>query len=79
MVDDDPFQLDLLYHILKRTNIPSVRTTGGAMALTKIEQRIRSVQQRDAPNLRLFKLVFTDFSMPGMNGPELMSRITMLY
>ena len=47
-------------------------------ALSTIEERIRAVE-RGTTNHRYFKVIFTDYSMPGMNGPELMGRIRFLY
>ena len=47
--------------------------------MAKIEERINLVQRGHSPNHKLFKIVFTDYSMPNMNGPELMSRVRNMY
>ena len=56
-----------------------MKVSDGLQALAKIEERINLVQRGHDLDLKLFKVVFTDYSMPNMNGPELMSRIRSLY
>ena len=69
LVDDDPIQAEVRRAVLARSgaNIVSVRTGSEALVLLSEERALMDIG-----------LLVTDHLMPGMNGPELVSRVRSL-
>ena len=66
VVDDDPFQLEVISDSLMELGVRHVtQATGGAMALNLI------TQNKNAP----FDLMLSDLHMPGMDGFEFMAEV----
>ena len=66
VVDDDPFQLEVIADSLMGIGVRQVtQATGGAMALNLI------TQAKSAP----FDLMLSDLHMPGMDGFEFMAEV----
>ena len=63
IVDDNPIQAVTRRLILEKAHFPVVLAEDGATALAKFE----SGEQ--------FGMIITDHCMPGMNGPEFVSRL----
>ncbi len=67
IVDDNPNNLDILEHILKKHGMSVVRLTGGEKAIPLLEENL----EKGTP----FDLCILDLLMPGMDGFEVARRI----
>ena len=76
LVDDDEFCLLFTSDILKTIGLCAQTAQGGNYALDLIAQRIDSYRNGECPVL--FDLIVTDFSMPQMDGPQLIEAIRTL-
>ena len=66
-VDDDPLNIFVIDALLREAGIPCDSANSGASALKLIKERIVAYSRGEAP---LYKLILLDYSMPGMDGPE---------
>jgi CheY-like chemotaxis protein len=65
LVDDDPFQLDLMTEILRGLGVSDItQATGGTVALQKL-----------AANANRFNLMLLDLHMPDMDGFQFMESV----
>ena len=62
--------------LLKQTKTPCDSVNSGLRALDLIKDRIKSYAEKKTP---LYEIILLDFSMPGMDGPEVAQRILQLY
>jgi CheY-like chemotaxis protein len=67
IVDDNPYSLDILEHILKKYGMKVNRQTGGRGAMTAIRESLEKQE--------LFDLCILDIIMPGMSGYEVAVQI----
>ena len=67
IVDDEPFNIELVTLILGELNIIVDSAFSGMEAIEKIKQRIALVLDGKA---KMYKLILLDYSMPVMEGPE---------
>ena len=66
-MDDEPTNIEILSILLKLKNLGSNYAACGQEALQVLKERIAKVKQN---KLEMFKIIFLDFSMPDMDGPE---------
>lgn len=73
VIDDEPINCFVISALLQEEGIQCERANNGNQALEKIAQRLASI--RTNRSLQMYKLIFLDYSMQGMDGPEVATRI----
>ena len=76
VVDDDPFNIDVISMMLEEKKVQSVCTQTGKEAVEIVMQRIELFKQGKAP---MFKIILIDYSMPEMDGPTAVKKIKELF
>ena len=72
IIDDQIFILEALVFQLEAESIPCAKCESGYDAIKLLHELIK----QDKP---LFDVILTDFSMPGMSGPDTAIRIRAIY
>ena len=72
IVDDCPFNIVALQSLLSQFDFESDHCTNGLDAVKKVVERKRRGKDD-------YKLIFMDFSMPGLDGPTATAMIRDLY
>ena len=71
-MDDDQINIYVLGALLKKKNHRFDSAMNGAQAIEFVSRRINS------PHGKMYNLIFLDFSMPDMDGPEVCIEIRKL-
>lgn len=72
VIDDNFMNITAIQGVLSLFNVHSEKAISGQDALNIIESRTMSYLTENTP---MFVLIFLDFSMPDMDGPEVFSKI----
>ena len=65
--------------MLRLEGIGCSTASSGERALELVKERIRKYVDSNGEEQVLYKLILLDFSMPGMDGPEVSRRIHKMY
>ena len=76
VVDDEPLNIEVMCGMLEFRGLICDHALSGPIALTLFQDRIEQVISGQAN--AMYKLVLLDFSMPGMDGPEVATRMRKL-
>ena len=76
VVDDNPFNVEVISLMLKEKQVQSVSAYSGREALEIVKARIQLAAKAKAP---MFKIVIMDYSMPEMNGPTAVKKMKKLF
>ena len=71
VVDDNVLNIEAIQGVLSKFDVPSQKAVSAKDALHLIESRVVSYKTEKTP---MFALIFLDFSMPDMDGPEVFSK-----
>ena len=67
MVDDEPLNLEVLGAMIAEYGLEVEKATSGVEAIEMFKKRIEQVERGEA---EMYRIVFLDYSMPLMDGPQ---------
>ena len=73
IVDDEPINCFVISALLGEKGVSCERAINGHKALEKIQNRLNDMKQ--GVSREMYKLIFVDYCMQGMDGPEVAQKI----
>ena len=77
IVDDDLMNIEVISAMLKSRAIKSDSALNGNEAIKLVQSRIEQVHRGQMASM--YKVILLDYSMPGMDGPQVAIEIRRIY
>lgn len=79
VVDDDPMNIFVISELLGMDDIKCDKALNGAEAIRMVRERMEEFAADTTGSATLYRLILLDYSMPGMDGPDVAREIHRLY